>query len=706
MLLLSSLKGRYCLREVNTFRAKIISSLEDFFEAYGLAAAKRPWAFILGGVMICGLCSVGLHWMQKEVDHLDLWVPQDSAYRSNSKWLTEEFQTADRLHAILVHTEKGGNVLTADSVRDIYRLRKTIGRIKTLNGYSWKSQCLAKKIAVHAEEQLTAPPSFPDEVCQVLKDTEETAPETCTESHILEIWARDGQFAAESDALIANLTDQNVIDAINRKPFPVSGLTGAPVFVSAMLGKTRQDEEGDIRSAESMILTLVGEKILEKGKGVEHADDATLEFEQSLIDTILEFQFHTKLTAVPNVSRSFSDAISKQVDSDLTLLGCGFLIVITYVMIMSGRFNSLQHRFWLTFAGMASVGMGIAASFGLSSAIGLIFTTMHLLLPFLMLGIGIDDMFVIMQSFDNKLRDEQKTNIYEYEELFAIGLRHAGVAITITSVTDLLAFGIGATTVLPALSSFCLYAAIGITFVFIFMLTFFLGFFAYDVRRMLDSRDACLCCLKKNHDYAPSQCSQKSLLRSAFRAYGNVLTKFQVKVVVLIFSCGLLAFGVWGLTQLETRFDFKWFINEGTYVRDFLDKKDEYFPSTGIKGTVYIADVPKFNEKMSTVKRMGEEFAAMDILVDGLSSKEGFYVAFEDFIDGKLANDSLFPENEVLEEQEFRRYLGEFLFTVGPHYQKAVHFKGNLTCQEETPPLRMISFQYRHKRYPYQRGTS
>lgn len=49
---------------------------------------------------------------------------------------------------------------------------------------------------------------------------------------------------------------------------------------------------------------------------------------------------------------------------------------------------------------------------------------------------------------------------------FATALSHAGVSITITSFTDFVAFLIGSTTALPALSSFCVYAAVGILCVF------------------------------------------------------------------------------------------------------------------------------------------------------------------------------------------------------------------------------------------------
>ena len=84
---------------------------------------------------------------------------------------------------------------------------------------------------------------------------------------------------------------------------------------------------------------------------------------------------------------------------------------------------------------------------------------------------------------------------------FGIAMKHAGVAITITSVTDLLAFAIGATTILPALKFFCLFAAMGIFFVFIYMATFFLAFFSLDQRRIEDDRNGCICCYKVTKDF-------------------------------------------------------------------------------------------------------------------------------------------------------------------------------------------------------------
>ena len=56
-------------------------------------------------------------------------------------------------------------------------------------------------------------------------------------------------------------------------------------------------------------------------------------------------------------------------------------------------------------------------------------------------------MFVIMQSWNN-LGAGKHSKTLALEDKFGLAMQHAGVAITITSLTDFLAFAIGATTVM------------------------------------------------------------------------------------------------------------------------------------------------------------------------------------------------------------------------------------------------------------------
>ena len=45
--------------------------------------------------------------------------------------------------------------------------------------------------------------------------------------------------------------------------------------------------------------------------------------------------------------------------------------------------------------------LGLLTSYGICSGLGLVFSPMHAIIPFLFVGIGIDDMFVIVQCHSN-----------------------------------------------------------------------------------------------------------------------------------------------------------------------------------------------------------------------------------------------------------------------------------------------------------------
>ena len=176
--------------------------------------------------------------------------------------------------------------------------------------------------------------------------------------------------------------------------------------------------------------------------------------------------------------------------------------------------------------------LGLASSFGIGGYMGLKNTDMNMVLGFLLLGIGVDDMFVIVQSFDNLHGQELGKTLIER---FGLTMKHAGVAITITSVTDLLAFGISASTAIPLMSSFCAMAAMGIAFVFFFMITFFFGWFHLDQKRMESNRNFFICCYK-HEDYKPNECSQKSLQIIVFEKYAELLSMWPVKAVVILLT--------------------------------------------------------------------------------------------------------------------------------------------------------------------------
>merc|ERR1712226_1728079 len=76
------------------------------------------------------------------------------------------------------------------------------------------------------------------------------------------------------------------------------------------------------------------------------------------------------------------------------------------------------------------------------------------------------------------------------EDKIGLTLKHAGVAISVTSLTDVCAFGVGAITVFPALQAFCVACSLGIAAIYFVQLTWFVAWLVIDERRH-ESKSKC-----------------------------------------------------------------------------------------------------------------------------------------------------------------------------------------------------------------------
>lgn len=105
-------------------------------------------------------------------------------------------------------------------------------------------------------------------------------------------------------------------------------------------------------------------------------------------------------------------------------------------------------------------------------------------------------------------------------------LKHAGASITVTSLTDMVAFLVGATTVLPSLQSFCLYAAVCVLFMYFYVVTFFVAIFTLDERRIISKRNAIIPCIIHEGEKTKLWCERNLMNRFVNFFYSNVvLTK-------------------------------------------------------------------------------------------------------------------------------------------------------------------------------------
>jgi hypothetical protein len=145
---------------------------------------------------------------------------------------------------------------------------------------------------------------------------------------------------------------------------------------------------------------------------------------------------------------SIDNAIAESVSSNYPLvIGAGVLIAAFVIAVLFVRGRAFV-RSLLGLVGLLGVALAIGAGFGIALFIGLPFTTVTQVLPFILLGVGVDDMFMLVQSLEEV--DEVSPGL-PIEDRFRQCLEKGGMSITVTSLTNATAFLFGSMTSIPAI---------------------------------------------------------------------------------------------------------------------------------------------------------------------------------------------------------------------------------------------------------------
>lgn len=144
--------------------------------------------------------------------------------------------------------------------------------------------------------------------------------------------------------------------------------------------------------------------------------------------------------------------------------------------------------------------------------------------------------------------------------------------------------------ILPSLQSFCIYAAVGVFVTFLLQITFFVAFFSLDSKRVEAKRNGIVPCIV-HADYEPRSNDED---RISWRFTGFLYSRFVLtkygKIVVLIVTIALTAFGIHGSINLEQRFDPEWFLPEETYLKEYLTVIKQRFPGLGYQGSIFMGE--------------------------------------------------------------------------------------------------------------------
>eukprot|EP00747_Dinoflagellata_sp_TGD_P222405 gnl/TRDRNA2_/TRDRNA2_94111_c0_seq1.p1 gnl/TRDRNA2_/TRDRNA2_94111_c0~~gnl/TRDRNA2_/TRDRNA2_94111_c0_seq1.p1 ORF type:complete len:893 (-),score=185.54 gnl/TRDRNA2_/TRDRNA2_94111_c0_seq1:209-2551(-) len=471
-------------------------------------------------------------------------------------------------------------------------------------------------------------------------------------------------------------TDLELLAALSSTTY---GDTGESVQRNAMFGQLKMDSGSQtLVSAPVWLMDFVLRGGLDR--------DTTKKWEKEVIDNFVSDSYeevdqkwkhiHVELFSM---GRSLDDELARSVSGDMSFISMAFAFLSMMCALMLGHpLRGVQGRRLLGGCDFLLVILGTIAGYGLASAGGVPFTSLQQILPFILVGIGIDDAFIIVSAFDRT--DTSKP----VEERVRDAMLLEGMSITLTSVTDIIAFLCGSTASFPAVSSFCVYAGLSLMFVYGFHVTAFCSMLALDARRQAASRCDVLCCVKlpQQAGEIEGEAGSESFSERMMVSYTKAITSSTfVKLALIAIFLTFTGVCLWqAIDKTDTDFNVIDLTPDKSYMRAYLDAEVGYW---GVQsaGSVEL-HLRGLNESdagvQAEIRKAEDEMLQLQVV----NTEEGIKSWHRSFTAWARENKGRGPEG-MLTAGEFRSVDGDEYLN-GPGFNTALQYwlnDCNLGCR-------------------------
>ncbi|XP_065587487.1 patched domain-containing protein 3-like [Cyrtonyx montezumae] len=399
--------------------------------------------------------------------------------------------------------------------------------------------------------------------------------------------------------------------AVPGPPFPGGG-AGGGAFLGTALGGVRTDGSGRVEAARAVKLTYY----LREDGGAAGESRAWLEaFLRNFSAELRELRLEAvEVTYFTSLSRQ--EEFEGNTKSVIPLFSVTYFLTITFSVVSCLRLSCVRNNVWLACCGVLSSGLAVLSSFGLMLYCGVPFVATVANAPFLILGVGVDDMFIMIASWEQSSRKAEKSDT---KSRLAETYREAALSVTITTLTDVLAFFIGTWTAFPSVRSFCLYTGTAFVFCYVYVITFFGAVIALNHKRVKGNRHwitcmqvkvgkkSCLynaCCIGSCASESPepdtSEAESEHPMSVFFQKYyGPFLTGSWIKLLVVLLYGAYLGGSIYGCTQMREGIDLRNLASDDSYVIAYYDDDDRYFSEYGPRVMVVVTgSVQYWNESV------------------------------------------------------------------------------------------------------------
>ncbi|KZC09210.1 Patched domain-containing protein 3 [Dufourea novaeangliae] len=543
-----------------------LTCVDDFlnraFHKLGLVVGRHPGYFVVIPVLLAFICFTGYQRIHYEIDPEYLFSPTNGPSKTERAIVEQYFKvnyshyfSLGRItrpgrfgHVIITSKDGNDNLLRADVFDELIQLDKVI-----------KSSVATYEGGVFTYDQICA--KWLDE---------------CFSNDILNLH----HIIKDVEKKELNLTFPVMLNPVSWE------IHMLPVY----FGGSVINEDQEIESVPSMQLAyfLAAENSRQDAIGAAW-EEAFLE----AVRKVEEGGVFKHIATARFASRTLELELEENTKTIVPYFSSTFILMALFSVVTCMMTDWVRSKPWLGLLGNVSAAMATVAAFGLCIYLGVDFIGLNLAAPFLMIGIGIDDTFVMLAAW-------RRTSIMKpVPERMAAMLSEAAVSITITSLTDMISFFIGILSPFPSVQIFCIYSGFAVVFTFVFHLTFFTGCVAISGYCEQKNLHSVVCCKvqplsKSSHrswiyralctggvdpddPYNPVDNPEHGCM-SWFRDYlAGALNCRPIKVIViLIFAC-YLAGAIYGLTTLQEGLDRRKLSKNDSYSITFYDRQDYYF---------------------------------------------------------------------------------------------------------------------------------
>ncbi len=292
----------------------------------------------------------------------------------------------------------------------------------------------------------------------------------------------------------------------------------------------------------------------------------------------------------------------------------------------------VRSKFMLGLFGIVIVLLAISSAVGLFSAAGVKVTLIIAeVIPFLVLAVGVDNVFLLSHEMDrqnslastsnpfysatldraagNRARQQMGTRDYDEDadadfdaamsrsssaaafhlsaaERAARALSRTGPSILLSATIQVTAFLLGALVPMPAVRNFALYAAGSMAIAAVMHCTVFVAALALDADRSESGRVDCVPCIQVRRPRVPEMASlgigsskvvtDSWLARFMREKYAPFLVKQRVKRVVLVVFAGILTLSLIFARKVEMGLDQRLALPPHSYLRNYFDAVDTW----------------------------------------------------------------------------------------------------------------------------------